>query len=96
MSSLFEGIDGTESIAELYDKIETNCGGNPRTSSEKLWKLRRRTHIGPNNGDLEVMLERSVAMLANRGHMAGWHNQCPIASDIAGFRRNRKSAVDLM
>ncbi|MCY3905457.1 MAG: hypothetical protein OXF76_20035 [Caldilineaceae bacterium] len=96
MSSLFDGISSLDSVKEIYEKIEDNCAGRPRTSSKKLWSLRRRTNMDPGNTDPEVLLERSVALLAQTGHMPGWYNQCPIASGIVSSRSDRRSAVDLV
>lgn len=96
MPSLFDGLAGLDSPNEIYDRIEGNCDGRPRSTSKELWSLRRRTNLSPGNGDIEVLLERSVALLAQRGHMPGWHNQCPVASGIAGSRSDRRSAVDLV
>lgn len=38
------------------------------------------------NCSREILLERSVALLAQNGHMNDWYNQCPIASGICGSR----------
>ena len=42
------------------------------------------------------MLEKAVAMLAAKGHMPGWFNQCPTASGIGDSSRNKHSDIDLM
>ena len=96
MPSLFDRISGLDTVTEMYDKIEGNCAGRPRSSSKELWSLRRRTNIDPGNADLEILLERSVALLAQTGHMPGWYNQCPVASGIASSTSDRRSAVDLV
>ena len=84
MASLFNGTKG----------MEDNCP-NPRSTSNKLWKLRRATNIRSHNPSKEIMLEKAVAMLAENGHMPGWFNQCPTASGISDSSRNRHSDVDL-
>lgn len=42
------------------------------------------------------MLEKSVSMLAESGHLPEWFNQCPTASGIGDSSRNRHSNVDLV
>ena len=42
------------------------------------------------------MLEKAVAMLAARGHMQGWFNQCPTASGIGDSLLDRRRNVDLV
>lgn len=96
MPSIFDGISSLDSVKEIYEKIEDNCAGRPRTSSRKLWSLRRRTNMDPDNTDPEVLLERSVSLLARTGRMPGWYNQCPIASGIVSNWSDRRSAVDLV
>lgn len=96
MPSLFDGISPLDTVEEMYARIENNCNARPRTSSKELWSLRRRANIDPGNTDKEILLERSVALLANAGHMPGWYNQCPVASGIAGSHSDRRSAVDLV
>lgn len=96
MTSMFEGINGTESVEEVYDRIEANCSSPPSSNSRKLWKLRRRTNMDSGNRGREGLLERSVAMMAERGHMSGWFNQCPVASGIVNSQRDRRTAVDLV
>ncbi len=96
MPSLFDGIYGTETVNEIYDKIEDNYPGFPRSNSDKLWLLRRECEICPDNRAPETMLEKAVAMLAERGYMPGWYNQCPVASGIVGSHSDRRSDVDLV
>lgn len=96
MPSLFDRISDLDTVKEMYDKIEGNCAGRPRSSSKELWSLRCRTNIDPGNAGFEVLLERSVALLAQTGHMPGWYNQCPVASGIASSTSDRRSAVDLV
>lgn len=94
MASLFDGTEGTEDIAEIFGRMEDNCP-NPRSTSKKLWKLRRATNIGSHNPSKEIMLERAVAMLAENGHMFGWYNQCPAASGIVSSSNDKHRNVDL-
>ncbi len=96
MPKLFDGINGTECVAELYSLIEANCSNPPSSTSEELWKLRRRTNMDPSRRKSEVLLERSVATLAEKGHMPGWYNQCPVASGIVSSDSDHRTAVDLV
>ncbi len=96
MASLFDGITGRDEVSEIYDKIVANYPGSPHTKSNSLWLLRRATDIRADNESPEKMLEKAVAMLAERGHMPGWYNQCPVASGIVTSRSDKNSAVDLV
>ncbi len=95
MASLFDGTEGMENIGEIYDRMEANCP-HPRSTSQKLWELRRACKISPHNTSPETMIEKAVCMLAEKGHLPGWFNQCPTASGINDSSRDRKSNVDLV
>ena len=96
MPSLFDRTCGIEDPIEIYDLIERNYPGRPKSRSRKLWKLRHACDISPHNPSPEKMLEKAVAMLGKSCHMPGWFNQCPVASGIVDSGRNRKNAVDLV
>ena len=93
MGSLFDGTDGMDEIEKIYNQMEANCP-NPHSTSKRLWELRHACKIPSHKP--EILLERAVAMLAARGHMQGWFNQCPTASGINDSSRNRHSDVDLV
>ena len=95
MTDLFEGTHDLADIRLIYETMEKNCP-NPFSKSEKLWKLRRACSISDHNASDETMIEKSVAILANNGHMEGWFNQCPAASGIGDSSRNRQANVDLV
>ncbi len=95
MSSLFDGTEGIENIGEIYDQMEANCP-HPQSTSQKLWQLRRAPDIASHNRSSETMIEKAVAILAGKGHLPRWFNQCPTASGIGDSFRNRKSNVDLV
>ncbi len=81
----------------IYHSLEREWTGKPIERSEKLWKLRRATRIAPHNPYPEIILEKSVAMLAQRKHMSQcYFNQCPTASGVFHPTRDRRSAVDLV
>ena len=96
VASLFDGVYGYEEVSDIYDKIVANYPGAPHSKSHSLWLLRRATEIRADNKSPEKMLEKAVAMLADRGHMPGWYNQCPVASGIVTSRSDKNSAVDLV
>ena len=96
MASLLDGVNGHEEVSDIYDKIVANFPGAPHSISNSLWLLRRATEIRADNKSPEKMLEKAVALLAERGHMPGWYNQCPVASGIVTSRSDRNSAVDLV
>ena len=95
MASLFDGTEGMAHIAEILGQMEANVP-HPSSTSRKLWTLRRATRLAPHNQRRETMLEKAVAMLAAKGHMPGWFNQCPTASGIGDSSRNKHSDIDLM
>ena len=95
MASLFDGTEGMAHIAEILGQMEANVP-HPSSTSRKLWTLRRATCLAPHNQHRETMLEKAVAMLAAKGHMPGWFNQCPTASGIGDSSRNKHSDIDLM
>ena len=95
MASLFDNTRDLDDIGEIYRRMEANCP-NPASTSKKLWELRRATNISSYNTSEEMMLEKAVAILAARGHMQGWFNQCPTASGIGDSRMDRRRNVDLV
>ena len=95
MASLFDGTKNLDDIGEICRRMEANFP-NPVSTSKRLWELRRATHISAHNTSDETMLEKSVAMLAARGHMHGWFNQCPTASGIGDSLMDRRRNVDLV
>lgn len=81
---------------ELYDDIEDRYPGRPVSRSKRLWELRLEQYIDPSNRSAETILEKSVAMLAQKKCMPGYFNQCPVASGIFRSHGMRRSAVDLV
>ena len=93
--TLFEGTHGTCDIAKILKRMEANCP-RPSSTSRSLWHLRRATNVSGHQEAKETLLEKAVAMLAGKGHMPGWYNQCPTASGIGGSSNTRRSNVDLV
>ena len=83
-------------VQGLYDRIANNFSGQARSPSEKLWRCRHATHVRDDNMSPEKTLEKAVAILADRGHMPGWSNQCPVATGIADTHADGKRSVDLV
>ena len=92
---LFDGTCGTDDIVEILDRMQANCP-QPSSNSRQLWQLRRAPNVAGRNRSRETLLEKSVAMLAGHGHMAGWFNQCPAASGIGESARYRRRSIDLV
>ena len=95
MASLFDGTERMEDIDAILGQMKANIP-HPSSTSRGLWKLRQATQVAPHNTGRETMLEKAVAMLAAKGHMPGWFNQCPTASGIGDSSRTRHSSVDLV
>ena len=95
MTKLLDGTCGKEDIVRILDQMQENCP-NPSTKSKKLWCLRRKLKMSDKNSSHEVLLERSVAMLAHNEHMVDWYNQCPIASGIGGSDKYKRMCLDLI
>ena len=83
-------------VDAMFDDLEAEYRRTPTSMSGKLWALRQETNISSHNPSPEVILERSVVMMARRGRMTGYYNQCPAASGIFGPYKDRRSAVDLV
>ena len=94
-ADLFDGVEWLDDIRAIHDRMEKNCP-QPWSKSKALWKLRRATSISSHNPSKETMLERSVAILADKGRMPGWFNQCPAASGIGDSFKYRHHNVDLV
>ena len=103
MRRLFDDTKLMDNVTDIYHQMKANCP-NPCSTSKKLWEFRRARDIADHNDSPEKMLECAVAMLAARGRMPGWYNQCPTASGItdasvsrqASKNANKHSDVDLV
>ena len=95
MGSLFYKTGGKFNINKILKRMEKNCS-KPASNSKALWKLRHATRIKSDNKRTEIMLEKSVAMLAKNEHMSDWFNQCPTASGIVCSNSDKKRSVDLV
>lgn len=80
----------------MFNDLEAEYRNTPTSMSGNLWALRQETNISSHNPSPEVILERSVVMMARRERMTGYYNQCPAASGIFAPYKDRRSAVDLV
>ena len=86
-------------INEMYNTMEINysrIGSKPKSISIELWSCRYASYIRDRNPSPEKILEKAVAMLAEKGHMPGWFNQCPVASGVTDPYADPRRAVDLV
>ena len=86
-------------INEMYNTMEINyshIGSKPKSISMDLWSCRPASYIGDCSLSREKILEKAVTMLAAKGHMPGWFNQCPVASGVTDPYADSKRAVDLV
>ena len=80
----------------IYEQMAGNVPPRIEGRSGMLWQCRRATDIDARNRRQETILEKTVAVLAENGHMPWWYNQCPVASGIADSYADRRRAVDLV
>lgn len=83
-------------VQRLYCRMADNFPGYARHPSGQLWRCSLETQIGERNRSCEKILEKSVAMLSEYGHMPGWFNQCPVATGITSPHADKKRCVDLI
>lgn len=81
-------------VSDLYGQIEANWIG--RIPSQANWRLERQTTLAPVNTSPEVVLERAIAILGERGRLSDWYNQIPVASGLIDHRVDKRAAVDLL
>lgn len=82
-------------ISGLYGRIEVNRTSS-RTPSDENWRTKCQTTLANGNKSPEVLLERAIAILGNRGIMKGWCNQVPVASGLIDGRADKRAAIDLV
>ena len=83
-------------VEAIYGQMERNFPGRVRSRSTKLWSCRRKTTVSAHNPSAETLLEKAVAILADRGHMPNWFNQCPVASGVVDPSSDKRRCVDLV
>jgi len=81
-------------VRQLHALMAANLGN--RQPSAQNWRWERQICIDDINPSPEVVLERAVALLAERGHLTEkWCNQIPVASGLVDHKSDRRAAVDL-
>lgn len=81
-------------VSTLYDQIVANR--TSRRPSSENWRITRQTYISAGNRSPEVMVERAIAIMGERGVFREWFNQIPVASGLVDASSDKRAAVDLM
>ncbi len=81
-------------MTALYRQILINR--SDREPSKENWRKERQIEISEKNRSPEVLLERGIANLAERGALDEWYNQIPVASGFVNAHADKRAAVDLM
>jgi hypothetical protein len=81
-------------ISGLFGQIEANR--KSRTPSKENWRSECQTRLNPDNGSPEILIERAIANLGERGEMEGWCNQVPVASGLVDEHADKRAAIDLV
>ena len=58
--------------------------------------MERQTKLASQNTSPEVVLERAIAILGERGDLKNWYNQIPVASGLIDGKADKRAAVDLI
>ena len=82
-------------IDKLYRTMVANYSSG-RIPSSANWRKRYETNIADHNNSPEKLLERAVAMLAEKRHMPGWFNEAPVASGVVDSHSDKRACVDLI
>ncbi len=81
-------------VSDIYSRMENNL--TDRIPSRKNWRIERQTNLDPGNQSPEILLERAIALLGERGILEEWFNQIPVASGLINGFADRRAAIDLM
>lgn len=81
-------------VSDLYRRIENNM--TDRIPSRENWRIERQTNLDPGNRSPEILLERAIALLGERGILKEWFNQIPIASGLIDKDADKRAAIDLL
>ena len=79
-----------------YRRMMDNFSGMAAMPSKMLRCCRRAKEIRDDNRNPETILEKAVAILADKGRMPDWFNQCPVASGITNSSKDQRRAIDLV
>jgi hypothetical protein len=81
-------------ISKLYGQIAANR--TSRAPSKENWRSTCQTRLDADNSSPEVLLERAIAILGEKGIMEGWFNQVPVASGLVDKHADKRAAIDLV
>jgi hypothetical protein len=80
-------------VRKLYERVGLNRGRH--IPSTENWRWKPQIRIRDVNKSPEVVLERSIALLAEETHLSEWCNQIPVASGLVDHKSDKRTAVDL-
>jgi len=91
-------VISVEALATLVDDLRGRVFSNwaGRQPSVENWRMKRVTTLSEINKSPEVVLERAIAILGEKGALPEWYNQVPVASGMIDDRANKRAAVDLI
>ena len=81
-------------VSSLFDDVCSRRGD--RSPSCENWRLERQTKLSPENTSPEILLERAIAHLGEKGVLGDWYNQVPVASGLVNAHADKRAAVDLV
>ncbi len=81
-------------LSDLYGLITENRSDH--TPSLENWRIKRQLSISPKNCSPEILLERAIARLGERGELKEWFNQVPVASGLIDDKADKRAAIDLL
>ena len=81
-------------VSDLYGLITENRSDH--TPSLENWRIKRQLSISPKNSSPEILLERAIARLGERGELKEWFNQVPVASGLIDDKADKRAAIDLL
>ncbi|MBC6441735.1 MAG: hypothetical protein GDA53_01165 [Rhodobacteraceae bacterium] len=87
-----------ELVSRLFERIEGNWRDNAhgRTPSRRNWRQVPQTQIADINKSPETLLEKAIAVLADKGDLPQWCNQVPVASGLIDPYCDKRAALDLV
>jgi hypothetical protein len=81
-------------ISGLYELLGKNR--TKRTPSKQNWRSDRQVYLSDDNRSPEILLERAIAILGDKGVLKGWFNQVPVASGLVDECADKRAAIDLV
>lgn len=81
-------------VSDIYSRMRNNL--TDRVPSRENWRIERQTNLDPVNRSPEILLERAIVLLSERGILKDWFNQVPVASGLINKDADKRAAIDLM